>query len=120
MILFGFAGSRDAASGPDVLDNRKVALLRPRTLKQAIGYHAALQGFVLVMVRVDEARHNDCSGAVDDFGVACGDRWCDFCNSLPVDQDVGRVANPRVEAQYNTATQENSALSAVADQALEI
>jgi hypothetical protein len=42
--------------------------------------------------------------------------------SLPVDQDVGlfEVAHPRVEAQHDTAAQENSALSAVADQALEI
>jgi hypothetical protein len=67
-------------------------------------------------------RHDDCPRAVDDFGVACGDRWCDFGNSLPVDQDVGlfEVAHPRVEAQHDTAAQENSALSAVADQALEI
>jgi hypothetical protein len=74
------------------------------------------------MVRVDKARHDDCSGAVDDFGVACEDRWCDFGNSLPVDQDVGlfEVAHPRVEAQHDTAAQENSALPAVADQALEI
>ena len=81
-----------------------------------------MRRFVLVMVRVDKARHDDCSGAVDDFGVACGDRWCDFGNSLPVDQDVGlfEVAHPRVEAQHDTAAQENSALSAVADQALKI
>jgi len=48
--------------------------------------------------------------------------WCDFGNFLPVDQDVGlfEVAHPRVEAQHDTAAQENSALSAVADQALEI
>ena len=122
MTLFGFGRIRDAASGPDVLDNRTVALLRPRTREQTIGDDAALQRFVLVMVRGDEARHDDCSGAVDDLGVACGDRWCDFGNSLPVDQDVGlfEVAHPRVEAQHDTAAQENSALSAVADQALEI
>jgi hypothetical protein len=74
------------------------------------------------MVRVDKARHDDCPGAVDDFGVACGDRRCDFGNSLAVDHDVGlfEVAHPRVEAQHDTAAQENSALSAVADQALEI
>ena len=109
-------------SGPDVLDNRTVALLRPRTREQTIGDDAALQRFVLVMVRGDEPRHDDCSGAVDDFGVACGDRWCDFDNALPVDQDIGlfEVAHPRVEAQHDTAAQENSALSAVADQALEI
>src|SRR5215467_7152475 len=76
----------NAASGPDVLDNRTVALLRPITPEQTIGDHAALQRFVLMMVRGDEARHDDCSGAVDDFGVACGDRWCDFGDSLPVDQ----------------------------------
>jgi hypothetical protein len=74
------------------------------------------------MVRGDEARHDDCAAAVDDFGVACGDRWRDFGNSLPVDQDVGpfEVAYPRVEAQHDAAAQENSALPAVADQALEI
>src|SRR5262249_55608516 len=65
----------DAPGGPDVLNNRTVALLRPRALEQAIGDDAALQGFVLVMVRVDEARHDDCPGAVDDFGAAGGDRW---------------------------------------------
>jgi hypothetical protein len=59
----------DVASGPDVLDNRTVALLRPPAREQTIGDDAALQRFVLVMVRVDEARHDDCSGAVDDFGA---------------------------------------------------
>jgi hypothetical protein len=74
------------------------------------------------MVRVDEARHHDRSGAVDDFGVARGDRWGDLGNSLPVDQDVGlfEIAHPRLEAEHDTAAQENSALSAVTDEALEI
>jgi hypothetical protein len=104
------------------MDNRTVALLRPRTREQTIGDDAALQRFVLVMVSGDEARHYDCSGAVDDFGVSCGDRWCDFGNSLPVDQDVGlfEVAHPRIEAQHGTAAQKNSALSAVTDQPLDI
>src|SRR5262249_6510952 len=101
----------DAASSPDVLDNRTVALLRPRTGEQTIRDDAALQRFILVMVRGDEARHDDCSGAVDYFRVACRDRWGDFGNSLPIDQDVGlfKVAHPRVEAQHDTAAQDNSA-----------
>src|SRR4030095_13615281 len=62
------------------------------------------------------------SGAIDDFRVAGRDRRRDLDNLLPVDQDVGllQVAYPRVEAQDDTATQQNSALSPVTDEALEI
>jgi hypothetical protein len=71
---------------------------------------------------MNEARHDDCAGAVDDFGVTCGDRWGDFNNSLAVDQDVRpcEVAHPRVKAQHDPGAQEYPALSAVTDQALEI
>ena len=113
---------RNAASGPDVLDDGPIGLLRPGTCEQAVGDDAALQRLVLVMVRRDEARHDDRAGAVDDLGVARGHRWRDLDDLLPVDQDVGlfEVADSRVETEDDAAAQQDAALSPVADEALEI
>jgi hypothetical protein len=74
------------------------------------------------MVRGDEAGHHDRSGAIDDFGVARRDRWCDLGNPLPVDEDVSLFEVPHswIEAQHDAAAQKNSTLPSVADQALEI
>ena len=117
----GFApGIRDAARGPDVLDHRQIRLLRPRPLQEPVRDDAALQNLVLVMVRGDEAGHDDSARAVDDLGVGSSDGRCYLRDRLAVDQDVGllEVAHLRVECEHDTAAQQNAALPSVADEVL--
>ena len=75
-----------------------------------------------MVVRRDEAGHDDRAGAVDDFCVSGGDSWRNLDDLLPVDQNVGfvEVAHLRVEAEHHAAAQQDAAPPAVADQALEV
>ena len=113
---------RDPAGRPDVLNHRPIALLRPGACKQAVRDDAPLQRLVLVMVRGDEARHDDRARAIDHFGVGGGDVGRDIGDQLSVDQDVGllEVAHLRVEAEHDASPQQDAALAAVADEVLEV
>jgi hypothetical protein len=69
----------------------------------------------LVVVRRDEAGHDDCARAVDDFGVGSGDVLRNLSDGFAVDQHVTslEVTDFGVETENNAAPQQNAALAAV-------
>ena len=73
-----------------------------------------------MMVRGDEAGHDDRARAVDDLGIASRDVGCDLRDLLTVDQDVGllEVADLRVECEHDAAAQQDAPLAAVANEVL--
>src|SRR5689334_20162625 len=111
-----------AACRPDVFNDRSIAFLWPCARKQPVGDGAALQRFILVMVRRYETGHDDGARAVDDFGVRGGDGRRDFGDHFAVDQNVGsfEVSNLRVERQYDPSPKQNTALPSVSDQIFKV
>jgi hypothetical protein len=71
------------------------------------------------MMRGNEARHDDRTGAVDHFRIAGGEVGSDGRDLRPVDQDVGflEVTNLRVETEHRASSQHDAATPAVADEA---
>ncbi len=113
---------RDPPSGPNVLNDRPIAFLRPGARESAVSDHATLQGFVLMMVRGHEPRHDDRAGAVDHERIGGRDVRRDRCDQLPVNKDIGalKVAHLRVEAEHDAASQQDAAPAVVTDQVLRI
>src|SRR5205823_13854710 len=97
-------------------------LHRPRAGKYSVRDDGALNALVLVIVRGDEAGHDDRSRAVDDFRIGGGDRGRDLSDRFSVDQDVSflEIADAWIETQDDAALQQDAAPSAVADQVLDI
>ena len=73
-----------------------------------------------MVVRGDEAGHDDRARAVDHFGIGGGETGPDLRDRLSVDQDVGllEVTDLPVEREDDAAAQEDAALAAVADEVL--
>jgi hypothetical protein len=70
-----------------------------------VGEKAAQRRLELVMVRIDEARHDDAAAGVDHVGVAGVQVWSDGEDLLALDQHVGlgEVAHIRVHRHHGTA-----------------
>ena len=77
---------------------------------------------VLVMMRRDEAGHDDGARAIDHLGVGGRDGGRDLCDQLAVDQDVRlfEITHLRIKAEHDASPQQDPALAAVADEALGI
>jgi hypothetical protein len=75
-----------------------------------------------MVVRRDEARHDDGAGTIDDLGIAGGYRRGYLGDPLAVDQHIGlvEVADSRIETQDHPAAQQDAAALAVADQSLQV
>ena len=71
-----------------------------------VGEEAAQRGLELVVVRVDEAGHDDAPARVDDVGGARRQVRSDGKDGLALDQDVGlgEIAHPRVHRHHRAAT----------------
>ena len=112
----------DAARGPDVLNDRAIAFLRPGAREESIRDDAALQGFVLMMVRRDESGHDDGARTVDDLGVGNGDVRRNLRDRLAVDQDVRllEVSHPGVQGKHHASPKQNAAPPPLSDQPLKV
>jgi hypothetical protein len=114
-VPYGGLRGSNPACGPDVLHDRPVAFLRPlrghaSPLKVAVGDDVPLDGLVLVMVRVDEPRHDDHAAGVDDLGRRVEIRP-DRRDFGTLDQDVGllEVADGRIHRQHGAALEQHPA-----------
>ena len=75
-----------------------------------------------MVVRGDEAGHDDRARAIDHFGIGGGEVGPDLRDRLSVDQNVSllEVTHLPVECEDDAAAQEDAALAAVADEVLRL
>jgi len=80
--------------------------VRPIVDKYPVGEEAAQHGLELVVVRIDEARHDDAAAGVDRRGTAHLQIRPDRKDLLALDQHVGlgKIAHVRVHRHHGTTT----------------
>ena len=75
-----------------------------------------------MVVRGDEAGHDDRACAIDHFGVWCGDLRPHVGDPRAVDENIGafEITHLRVEREHDAAAKQDAALPSVADQPLRL
>ena len=87
------------------------AFRSPVVDENAVGEEAAQRRLELMVMRVDEARHDDMAGGVDDGGVGRVNRGGDFDDFRAFDEHVAdrKVADALVHRQHCSALDERPA-----------
>jgi hypothetical protein len=100
---------RVAALRPDLLHDGHVVALWPLTAQHAVRDDRALNGLVLVMVRVDETGHYDHAVAVHDGGLGGLEVRRDSHDTTAFDQHVcaREVAEFRIHREHRAVLQQN-------------
>ena len=102
----------------ELLKNRLVIIvraLRPSVVDEdAVGEEAAQRRLELMVVRVDEARHDDMPGRVDDRGVRRMNGRGDLGDGRPIDEHVADrvIADALVHRQDRSALDQRAPLDA--------